>query len=178
MGWQGQGKPEINIRVGLHAADVFVGNLGSKMRMKYGVLGDGVNLASRLEELNKRYSTEVLISDDVLKQEGMKEQWVIRPVDLVVVKGRVTPTPIYEVLGSRSTANENTLQISAKAELAMQSYLNREFNKAIECLQEVQRLKGSVDVAGDVLLNRCRKFAVKPLPADWDGSEVLHEKTF
>merc|ERR1719382_817904 len=87
-GWSGEGKPDINIRVGLHSADVFVGNLGSKMRMKYGVLGDGVNLASRLEELNKRYSTEVLVSDDVTMQEGVRDRFVIRPVDLVVVKGR------------------------------------------------------------------------------------------
>merc|ERR1712113_737194 len=124
--WEKKGTPRIRIRAGLHSADVYVGNLGSNARMKYGVLGDGVNLASRLEELNKRYSTEVLVSEEVLKQEGMQEQWVIRPVDLVVVKGRVTPTPIYEVLGSRSTASEKSLQISAKAELAMQSYLNRE----------------------------------------------------
>merc|ERR1711972_1279349 len=66
--WSCQGKPDIRIRVGLHSADVFVGNLGSQMRMKYGVLGDGVNLASRLEELNKRYSTEILISEDALIQ--------------------------------------------------------------------------------------------------------------
>merc|ERR1712151_103331 len=96
---------DIRIRVGLHSADVFVGNLGSQMRMKYGVLGDGVNLASRLEELNKRYGTELLASEDVITQEGLRDAFVIRPVDLVVVKGRRTPTPIYEVLAERENAD-------------------------------------------------------------------------
>jgi class 3 adenylate cyclase len=57
--WLANGYPEIKIRVGVHTSDVFVGNIGSRERMKYGVLGDGVNLASRLEELNKRYTTRV-----------------------------------------------------------------------------------------------------------------------
>merc|ERR1712110_581045 len=94
--WIAQGKPEICIRIGLHSADVYVGNLGSKMRMKYGVLGDGVNLASRLEELNKRYCTDILVSEDVLGHEGVREAFLIRPLDFVVVKGRSAPTRIYE----------------------------------------------------------------------------------
>jgi len=66
--WRALGYPPINIRSGIHTATVFVGNIGSPDRMKYGVLGDGVNLASRLEELNKRYKTKIMISINTEKK--------------------------------------------------------------------------------------------------------------
>jgi class 3 adenylate cyclase len=177
--WQGQGKPEVRIRVGLHSADVYVGNLGSKMRMKYGVLGDGVNLASRLEELNKRYSTEILCSEEVLNSEGMRDNFVIRPLDFVVVKGRKTPTPIYEVLAPQATASEEYIQIASHAEMAMQAYLKRDFRTAITTMENIVHLKGGArDKAGEVLIERCKNFLAKPPPEDWDGSEILKDKSF
>jgi class 3 adenylate cyclase len=97
--WKAKGYPEIAIRVGVHTSDVFVGNIGSRERMKYGVLGDGVNLASRLEELNKRYNTRVLCSQDTFDQPEVESSFVTRPVDFVVVKGKVLPTKVYEVMG-------------------------------------------------------------------------------
>jgi len=176
--WTSQGKPEIKIRVGLHSAQVFVGNLGSNMRMKYGVLGDGVNLASRLEELNKRYMTEALISEDVLKEPGVSDTFLVRPLDVVVVKGRVEPTRLYEVLGFRADADENVRQISTVSAQAMRAYLNRDFKQATQCLQLVEQLKGGDDPAGKVLSDRCREFLKHAPPPNWDGSEVLKEKTF
>jgi len=176
--WADEGKPEIRIRCGLHSADVFVGNLGSKLRMKYGVLGDGVNLASRLEELNKRYLTEILISEDVLVQPNVQETFLLRPLDRVVVKGRVKPTPIYEVLDLSITASEHTRQIAQHSSQAMRCYLGREFDKAITSLGHIARTKGGDDPAGDVLRRRCEKFCENPPPNEWDGAEVLNQKTF
>jgi len=176
--WVSQGKPEVRIRVGLHSAQVFVGNLGSNMRMKYGVLGDGVNLASRLEELNKRYKTDAMISEDVLKEPGVSDTFLVRPLDVVVVKGRSEPTRIYEVLGFKSEAAENVRQISTVSAQAMRAYLNRDFKQAVQCLQLVEQFKGGEDPAGKVLSDRCRQFLKHAPPPNWDGSEVLKEKTF
>ena len=105
--WKEKGYPEIAIRVGVHTADVFVGNLGSRERMKYGVLGDGVNLASRLEELNKRYNTRVLMSEDTFAQPDVASSFITRPVDYVVVKGKKLPTKIHEVM-ARPADREHT----------------------------------------------------------------------
>mmetsp|Transcript_48630 Transcript_48630/g.141726 ORF Transcript_48630/g.141726 Transcript_48630/m.141726 type:complete len:886 (+) Transcript_48630:76-2733(+) len=176
--WAEEGKPDIGIRCGLHSADVFVGNLGSQMRMKYGVLGDGVNLASRVEELNKRYMTEVVVSHDVLDQQGVKEAFFLRPLDRVVVKGRVKPTPIYEVLGFRSEDNTKIRRIAEHSTEAMSAYLRRDFDEAIQQLSQVLTLKDDRDPAGDVLRTRCAGFLRRPPPDNWDGAEVLNQKTF
>merc|ERR1712113_819271 len=176
--WEKKGTPRIRIRAGLHSAQVFVGNLGSNMRMKYGVLGDGVNLASRLEELNKRYKTEAMISEDVLREPGVSDTFLVRPLDVVVVKGRVEPTRIYEVLGLRAAPDEDIRQISTISAQAMRAYLNRDFTQATQCLQLVEQLKGGEDPAGKVLSDRCRDFLKHPPPPNWNGSEVLKEKTF
>mmetsp|Transcript_142389 Transcript_142389/g.361552 ORF Transcript_142389/g.361552 Transcript_142389/m.361552 type:complete len:830 (-) Transcript_142389:177-2666(-) len=176
--WVSQGKPEVRIRVGLHSAQVFVGNLGSNMRMKYGVLGDGVNLASRLEELNKRYKTDAMISEDVLNQPAVGDTFLVRPLDAVVVKGRRNSTRVYEILGFRASASENIRQVSVSSAQAMQAYLNRDFQQAIQCLQHIEQLKGGDDPAGKVLSDRCAEFLRHAPPPNWDGSEVLKEKTF
>ena len=86
----------------MHTATVFVGNLGAPGRMKYGVMGDGVNLASRLEELNKRYGTRVLVSDATAAAPGVEREFHLRPVDYVAVKGRAAPVMVHEVVARRA----------------------------------------------------------------------------
>lgn len=177
--WEQEGKPQIRQRVGLHAADVFVGNLGSRMRMKYGVLGDGVNLASRVEQLNLRYSTEIVISEDAYVQDGVKDTFYTRPLDYVVVKGRKNPTMIYEVLDCKIFASETTKSIAEQACQAWESYKSRDFTQALQCLDNITELKGLTDdPVGEVLHNRCQKFLLFPPGPDWDGSEVLLQKSF
>jgi len=107
--WMRRGYPAVYIRCGIHAARVFVGNIGSQERMKYGVLGDGVNLASRLEELNKKYCTKVLISGPVVLQPRVQESFVLRMIDKVVVKGRKEPTAIFEVMARKFVAPSVTI---------------------------------------------------------------------
>lgn len=116
--WKEKGYPIIKIRCGIHTANVFVGNLGAPDRMKYGIMGDGVNLASRLEELNKKYSTRILISESTFHQGDEDEErdrytkdaddrfriqdnYITRQLDTVQVKGRTSGTSIYEVLGRK-----------------------------------------------------------------------------
>mmetsp|Transcript_1036 Transcript_1036/g.1295 ORF Transcript_1036/g.1295 Transcript_1036/m.1295 type:complete len:1790 (+) Transcript_1036:84-5453(+) len=111
--WNAKGYPRVRIRCGIHTAKVLVGNIGAPNRMKYGVLGDGVNTASRLEETNKRYATRTLISEATfkhingeisgsrLKGGGVKSStiFISRPVDRVIFKGKTKPTTLYEIVG-------------------------------------------------------------------------------
>jgi adenylate cyclase len=96
--WRGEGLKPLNIRIGIHSDAVLVGNIGSKERMSYTVMGDGVNIAARLEGINKEFRTHICISHSVFKEAG--ERLCVRPIDEVTVKGRRSSVTIYEVLGA------------------------------------------------------------------------------
>jgi adenylate cyclase len=96
--WREQGHKPLRVRMGLHSDAVLVGNIGSRERMSYTVMGDGVNVASRLEGVNKEYGTQICISHSVYKETG--EKLCVRPIEDVTVKGRRSSIPIYEVLGA------------------------------------------------------------------------------
>ncbi|HEY5955136.1 MAG TPA: adenylate/guanylate cyclase domain-containing protein, partial [Polyangiaceae bacterium] len=94
--WVSEGKPQLNTRFGISSGDVSVGNMGSSERMNYTVLGDAVNLASRLEAINKYYATRIIVGQDTY--EAVKSHFLMRPVDVVAVKGKVTGVRVYELL--------------------------------------------------------------------------------
>ena len=95
--WRAEGLKPLNVRMGIHSDAVLVGNIGSKERMSYTVMGDGVNIAARLEGTNKEFHTRILISHAVFKEAG--ERLCVRPIDDVAVKGRRGKVPIYELMG-------------------------------------------------------------------------------
>jgi adenylate cyclase len=93
-----EGLRPLNVRIGIHSDAVLVGNVGSKERMSYTVMGDGVNVAARLEGINKEFRTRICISHAVFKETG--ERLCVRPIDEVTVKGRRSSVIIYEALGA------------------------------------------------------------------------------
>jgi class 3 adenylate cyclase/ABC-type nitrate/sulfonate/bicarbonate transport system substrate-binding protein len=100
-GWQAEGRPRIHIRIGLNCANVLVGNVGSSTRLSYTALGDGVNVAARLEGINKLFGTTICISDSIYDQ--VKTDILARPMKRVQVKGRKTEFMIYELLALRAS---------------------------------------------------------------------------
>ncbi|HWN78723.1 MAG TPA: adenylate/guanylate cyclase domain-containing protein, partial [Bradyrhizobium sp.] len=108
-----EGRPRINIRIGLNCANVLVGNVGSSSRLSYTALGDGVNVAARLEGINKQFGTTICISDSIYDQ--AKADLLARPIKRVQVKGRKTEFMIYELLAIR-TGDDPDLKVRDRDE--------------------------------------------------------------
>jgi class 3 adenylate cyclase/ABC-type nitrate/sulfonate/bicarbonate transport system substrate-binding protein len=100
-GWEAEGRPRIRIRIGLNCANVLVGNVGSSARLSYTALGDGVNVAARLEGINKQFGTTICISDSMYDQ--TRSEILARPLKRIQVKGRKTEFMIYELLALRAS---------------------------------------------------------------------------
>ena len=115
--WTRQGKPTIRMRIGLNTATVLVGNVGSAERLSYTVMGDGVNVASRLEGVNKQFGSTICISDSVF--EAVADRVVARPLGRIVVKGRQREFMIYELLGLRDTDDPELMPRTGDLELAV-----------------------------------------------------------
>ena len=190
--WTNDGYPEIYIRVGVNTGEVFHGNIGSHNRLKYGVLGDGVNLASRLEELNKRYGTELLVTNDTYMHRGVSRLFLCRPVDIVVVKGKSVPTLLWEIVAERIYADELVIQICELQNKAMETFLNQEFHEACILynnanILEIQHKQRNATVnikyrfmydTTNHIQQRAQLLVGSPKVAHFDGSDVLQDKHF
>ena len=95
--WRSEGRPVFRTRIGINTDEVVVGNVGSRSRMNYSVIGDGVNLAARLEGLNKQYSTSIMISETTYQK--VKDRFICRYLDEVVVKGKTEAVRVYALEG-------------------------------------------------------------------------------
>lgn len=163
-----QGVPALRTRFGLHRDRVMVGHFGAPERLSYTALGDGVNLAARLESLCKQYGVDAIASGAVVEE--AQGEFVFRLLDRVAVKGKTSGVLVYELLGAAGEEIPN-LAAARAYELAFEAYSRRDFDGAIARLQQHPGDPPSV-----ALLQRCRSLVERPPPAHWDGVHVAATK--
>lgn len=161
--------PFIRTRFGLHRDTVLVGHYGAPDRIGYTALGDGVNLASRLEGLNKAYGTTILVSEAV--RESATDDLAFRLVDIVAVKGKSRGEKVYELLGRQASLTETVRALARAYERAYAAYQARRFDEALALLVEQ-----ADDPPSQVLAERCRDLRRTPPPPEWDGVYVAPSK--
>jgi len=171
----------VQMRCGVHSGKVLVGNIGSLTRIKYGVLGDSVNVAARLKSLNTHFGTSCLVSDESLEEaDDLHKSYVARPVGNLVLKGRKSPTKVWEVRARRQSSSQTLAKTYDAHRRAFELFMARRFGEARPLIAEVCRsLKGrmgSVDIPSQHLLHLCDKFIREPPPPEWDGSESMSKK--
>jgi adenylate cyclase len=164
------GKPEFRIGVGINYGVVTVGNIGTEKKMDYTIIGDMVNLASRMEGLTKKYHQALLISESLY--EKVKDEIPCRLIDSVAVKGKTKGVRIYTAKKSLSEAEQRAWTVHNSG---MESYYKRDFDRAVRHFQEVQGIFPE-DYACQFMIERCRRFKATPPPQNWDGVEIMTEK--
>jgi adenylate cyclase len=171
--WMARGVPALDIGIGLNTGPMIFGNMGSVLRTDFTVIGDSVNLGSRLEGLNKEYGTRIIVGDSTREAAG--EAFVYRFLDLVAVKGKTEPVAIYELLAVAGALAPERRPVLAAYARGMEAYQARDWAGAAEAFADALDLDPA---DGPSLLYRARaeEFLAAPPPPTWDGVYVATHK--
>ncbi len=170
--WRGEGLPELKMRIGINTGMMVVGNLGSRTRMNYGMNGDAVNLAARLEGANKHYGTFSMISESTYNQ--AKGAIEAREMDVIQVVGRKSAVKIFELLGTKGCLTPERKKLIDIYHQGLESYKKGEWENAIDAFQQCLEIDDN-DGPSRVLLNRCQDLQTHP-PEHWEGIFTLSSK--
>jgi adenylate cyclase len=162
--WVKQGLPELGMRIGVNSGQVVAGNIGTDTLFNYTIMGDCVNLGARLESANKFYGTNLMVGEAT--QPYIKDEFELRQLDLVKVKGKDKAVAIYEMLGPKGKVAADKLQNREIYETALNHYFEGVFEQAAALFQ--QNIDDFQDTAAVLLLERCHVLIEEP-PRQWDG---------
>ena len=167
------GKPTLQALMGISTGEVIAGNIGASQRLNYTVIGDPVNLASRLVSVNKIYGTTVLASEATMRE--AKDKVAFRALDRIRVMGRKGSSTIYEVLAPAGVLGDREAQCVNYFERALRHYWDRDFPGALARVEAALKTSPN-DSPSRILAKRCREFIAKPPSPQWDGVTVLEAK--
>jgi adenylate cyclase len=169
-----EGKKPINIGIGLNTDFVVSGNIGAKKRMDYTIIGDGVNLAARLESACKQYAAKILISE--FTQKKLRGTYRMREIDLVVVKGKTQPVAVFEVLDYHTEQTfPNLMDVVSHFRDGIAKYRRGEFDLAIKAFEQALGFNPD-DKLSQIYIERCRLLQQHPPEGVWDGVWRMEDK--
>jgi adenylate cyclase len=169
----------MRMRIGLNSGDIVTGNMGSKNRMNYTMIGDAVNLAARLEESAKQYGIFNHVSQ--MTQSLCADKFVFRELDTIKVVGKSQPVTTYDLMGETGNTEDYLLELKDKFEKGLEYYKNQDWKSALSFFQqslelEIKRYDDTKTNPSEIYIDRVKNFMLYPPPRDWDGVYTLTKK--